>query len=190
MDLQRLTIDLSKLQKYNLQPADFLLILAYVWKADLDEAAHRMCKMGTARIDLGMVVPFQLSLERFFNAIRDSETDHIPEEELDRLAAKLREVYPSGTNRLGQFWVEGTKLISHRLRMFMLEYGRYPDEDIVEATRKYVQDMEGSPYMRTLKNFIYKDGETGSERSSDLYTYLENKDDDSSAKGDWTARVK
>lgn len=88
MEPQRIIVDTTLLEKHNLTAAEFIIILAALWKVDLDEAAHNMIRMGTARVELGLVLPNQIAIDRFYATLADSATPQISEEELDALVQR------------------------------------------------------------------------------------------------------
>ena len=193
MEPQRITIDPKALEKNNLTLAEFIIVLAAVWHIDLDEAAHNMIRMGTARAELGLVMPNQIAIERFYAAIADSSVPQISDEELLTLARKMKALYPKGMKPgTTVYWAEGPELIARRLRLFFRKYGEYSPEEILDATQRYITEMRDNMFMRTLKNFIFTEDYGGAENfSSDLYNRLENKEEvtDTPA-SDWTADVK
>ena len=114
------------------------------------------------------------------------------DEELLELAKKMREVYPEGKmrDRFGAitpyYYRCNNSEVSKALKRFFTEKGNYTDEEIIDATRRYVADFQGQYWqkgMRLLKYFIIKNpikqGEDGRgyvEQVSDLETYLNNKE--------------
>ena len=75
-------------------------------------------------------------------------------------------------------------------------YGHYTDEQILQATQKYVDSFNGNyTFMRVLKYFIIKDvrkqGEEVNyvEQVSELASYLENAGQEDYNKN-WTAQLK
>lgn len=103
--------------------------------------------------------------------------------ENETLAQKLKDLYPKGKKPgTNQYWSEGLSLIEKRLQLFFKRYSKkYSDDEIIEATKKYVTNMENDPYMKTLKYFILKNKVINGmiEEESELYNYLENKDEES-----------
>lgn len=97
------------------------------------------------------------------------------------LANTLKEIFPKGKKEgTSLYWTEGATLIDKRLRAFFKKYGEYSKEEIIDATKRYVESFHGDySYMRTLKYFIFKDirGAEEIENSSDLLTWIENKND-------------
>ena len=111
------------------------------------------------------------------------------DEELLSLAQKMRELYPQGKmrNRFGQltpyYYRCNNGEVVKKLKKFLTIYGNVSDEDILDATRRYVASFQGNyGNMRLIKYFILKDDirptEDGNhvEQISDLATFLENKE--------------
>ena len=114
----------------------------------------------------------------------------LSDERLDKLALKVQECFPKMKmlNAYGQptpFYYRCNKTeIKNKLKKFLTIYGDVPDEDIVDATKRYVATYEPKGYrgMRLAKYFIIKDDrklsadeEVHVEQISDLATFLENK---------------
>lgn len=111
------------------------------------------------------------------------------DERLLNLAKKMREIYPQGKmrSRTGQvtpyYYRCNNAEVVKKLKKFFLIFGNYSDEDILDATRRYVASFRGNySNMRLIKYFILKDdvrpSEDGTghvEQISDLATFLENK---------------
>ena len=130
------------------------------------------------------------------------------DEELLELAKKMREVYPEGKmrDRFGAttpyYYRCNNSEVAKALKRFFTEKGNYTDEEIIDATKRYVADFQGQYWqkgMRLLKYFIIKNpikqGEDGRgyvEQVSDLETYLNNKESEEGAEvntSDWTTRL-
>ena len=110
------------------------------------------------------------------------------DEELLELAKQMREIYPQGKmkNRYGQltpyYYRCNNGEVVKKLKKFFSIYGNVSNEDILDATRRYVASFQGNYInMRLIKYFILKDDvkptEDGNhvEQISDLATFLENK---------------
>jgi len=110
------------------------------------------------------------------------------DEELLELAKQMREIYPQGKmkNRYGQltpyYYRCNNGEVVKKLKKFFSIYGDVSNEDILDATRRYVASFQGNyTNMRLIKYFILKDDvrptEDGNhvEQISDLATFLENK---------------
>ena len=122
------------------------------------------------------------------------------DEEIAKLALEVQKCFPKikMRDKYGKetsYWYTCNKPeISKALKRFFAQYGNYSDEEIIDATKRYVatfnDDYTG---MRIAKYFIIKDrimqGEDGGykDRVSDLLTFLENKEEDDS--DDWQNRL-
>lgn len=111
------------------------------------------------------------------------------DEELLELAKKMRELYPQGKmkDRYGRmtpyYYRCNNSEVVKKLKKFFTIFGNVSDEDILDATKRYVASFQGNyTGMRLIKYFILKDdvkpGEDGNhvEQISDLATFLENKE--------------
>ena len=117
--------------------------------------------------------PSANAVEDVQNILLDADS-YIPKEErLDRLYEAMREYFPNGYKMAPYAWRGNRKDVTLKLKKFFKMYGnKYTDEQILDATRRYVECFNGdNTHMRILKYFILKDNE------SDLATVLENKDD-------------
>ena len=138
--------------------------------------------------------------------ICDSATDTNEDERLLKLASKIQECFPKQKmkDRFGRdtpyFYRCNKAEIKNKLKKFFLRYGQVSDEDIIDATKRYVASFNGNyAGMRLAKYFILKDdkrlqddGETKVEALSDLATFLENKesgDERGVNTEDWTVRL-
>ena len=100
-------------------------------------------------------------------------------DELAPLAKALKDIYPKGRRNDDSaiFWQDSLTATVDRLKSLYKhfpEIKEYTNEQIINATRKYV-DMFGNnkTYMRTLNYFLWKRNET---ITSDLIKILENPD--------------
>ena len=112
------------------------------------------------------------------------------DERFEALATKVQECFPkqkmmyaNGTASPFYFRCNKTE-IKNKLKKFLTIYGEVADEDIIDATKRYVASYAPKGYrgMRLAKYFIMKDDrklmaddEVHVEEISDLATFLENK---------------
>lgn len=103
------------------------------------------------------------------------------------LAKKMAEIFPKmlkpGTS---YYFRSNPKETAAKLEKFFEQYGQYTEEQILEATRKYVEMKMANndlKTMRVLKYFIWKDDEKLDDegnlritRKSELADYLDNLD--------------
>ncbi len=115
------------------------------------------------------------------------------DERFETLATKIQECFPkqkmmyaNGTASPFYFRCNKTE-IKNKLKKFLTIYGEVADEDIIDATKRYVASYAPKGYrgMRLAKYFIMKDDrklmaddEVHVEEISDLATFLENKTED------------
>lgn len=108
----------------------------------------------------------------------------------EELATKVQECFPKqkmlyANGRESPFYFRCNKTeIKNKLKKFITIYGEVSDEDIIDATKRYVATYAPKGYrgMRLAKYFIIKDDrklmeddEVHVEQLSDLATFLENK---------------
>lgn len=113
------------------------------------------------------------------------------DEELTELAIKVKDCFPQCRmkDRFGRetpyYYRCNKSEVAKALKRFFTQYGSdYSDDEIVDATKRYVASFRGNyAGMRLAKYFIMKNpvkqGEDGNgyvEQVSDLLTFLENKE--------------
>lgn len=128
----------------------------------------------------------------------DSQTTKQPEERFIDLVTKLQEIFPKGKkDGTSQYWRGNRREIELRLKKFFALYGNtYSNEQIIEATKRYVESFNGQyTYMRVLKYFIWKNDKQSMEDGivkvvevSDLANFIENEDIDNIEDG-WTSTL-
>ena len=96
-----------------------------------------------------------------------------------------------GTN---YYWSDGVPIVIRRWKLFFKKYGNdFTNEQIIQATEKYVEGFNGSyQYMRLLKYFIFKEkvGANGEiEGDSELISYIENAGEEENLKNEWTSTL-
>ena len=113
----------------------------------------------------------------------DKELNH--DEDLEALAVTLMGLFPQGKKEGTNFYYKCNKKdVTLKLKKFLKLYGNYTSEQIIEATKRYVQSFNGNySYMRLLKYFIWKneikinsEGKRIVEEVSDLANWIENSD--------------
>lgn len=179
-----------------------LLMLAIANKANLKEAEQALIKKGyiTAdRDDLFQQIGWRLTnkgTEIIDSVVLDSDKHQEPKDRLNSLATKLKAIFPKGKkDGTNYYWAEGVALIVRRLKLFFKKYGNdFTDEQIIQATEKYVQGFNGNyQYMRLLKYFIFKEkvGAGGEiEGDSELISYIENAGQEENLRNDWTSTLR
>ena len=113
---------------------------------------------------------------------------------VEELADKLRDIYPNGKIFNTNYYYRGNKGdIVNKLKTFFKRYGtKYTDEQIINATKKYVESFNGNyTYLKLLKYFIWKDERLkGESVQSLLADFIENESSEDTTNTDWTVELK
>lgn len=136
--------------------------------------------------------------ERVASVLLDSDKDRQPQDRIELLAGQMMELFPALKKAGSSQYFRGNKKdITLRLKKFFKLYGnKFSNDQILDATRKYVESFNGNyTYMRVLKYFIWKDekrvnsdGEGYVDEVSDLASYIEN--DGKEFNKEWTANIR
>ena len=179
--------------KLTLQEA---LIVTAISLGGYDEAINNMILRGIVNgTHTEVLSDWKSIIKKLTSDVSESATD-LSDGRLDSLAAKLQEcfpkqkmIYPNGVASPFYFRCNKTE-IKNKLKKFLTVYGNVTDEDIIDATKRYVASYAPKGYrgMRLAKYFIMKDDrklmaddEVHVEEISDLATFLENKAEDTSS---------
>lgn len=176
--------------KLTLQEA---LIAAAVSMGGYDKTLNNMILRGIVNGTCTEVLSDWQSIIKKLTSDKSGGNTDLSDERLDSLAAKLQEcfpkqkmIYPNGVASPFYFRCNKTE-IKNKLKKFLTIYGDVADEDIIDATKRYVASYAPKGYrgMRLAKYFIMKDDrklmaddEVHVEEISDLATFLENKTED------------
>lgn len=91
------------------------------------------------------------------------------------VAVRMIQIYKESTkgvdSQRGVPWVAGLTLIKARLESPNIDLSKYSDDDIIDATQRYI-NVADKTYKRVLKYFIWKEDKGGF--CSDLIEYLDN----------------
>ena len=113
---------------------------------------------------------------------------------IEELADKLRNVYPSGKIYNNNYYYRCNRQdIINKLKTFFKIYGtKYTDEQIINATQKYIKSFNGNyTYLKLLKYFIWKDERLkGESVQSLLADFIENESSEDITNDDWTIELK
>jgi hypothetical protein len=134
------------------------------------------------------------------SVLLESDTSIPTEERLEALVVQLMDLFPRGKKPANTpiYWRGNKKDNKLRMQKFFKLYGnKYSDDQIIDATRRYVESFNGDySYMRTLKYFIWKDskkvnseGNIYIEEVSDLATWIENEGQEDLS-NNWTSTLK
>lgn len=197
------TVCLNKkaVQQNGITIDEALLMLIIHNKTNLEKAEKALIQKGlitAERNDLFQQIGWRLTnkgIEMLDSVIMDSDKEQEPQDRLIQLATKLKEIFPKGKkDGTNYYWADGVALIVRRLKLFFKKYGNdFTDEQIIQATEKYVQGFNGNyQYMRLLKYFIFKEkvGAGGEvEGDSELISYIENAGQEENLRNDWTSSI-
>ena len=113
---------------------------------------------------------------------------------IEELADKLRDIYPNGKIFNTNYYYRCNRQdIINKLKTFFKMYGtKYTDEQIINATQKYVDSFNGNyTYLKLLKYFIWKDERLkGESVQSLLADFIENESSEDTTNTDWTVELK
>lgn len=126
--------------------------------------------------------------------IADSEQSIVSQtDRIENLANTLREMYPGGKIPGTSYYYKSNKAdIVRKLKSFFRRYGEYTDDQIIEATQRYIDSFNGNyTYLKLLKYFIWKDETRDGEviQSSVLADWIENKGQVNPNNTDWTTSL-
>ena len=198
-------ISTKALKDKNLKEEEVLVVLLIRVCDDIPGLLERLSNKGYIKKNDDLFGKgYQINeafLDRVRAALLSNDPDVPKEDVLDNLASKLMELYPRGKKAgTTSYWRGNKKEIREKLQKFYKLYGnKFTDEQIIEATRKYVASFNGNySYMRVLKYFIIKDEKTENSEGrysinqvSDLATLIENAgQENSSLDNDWSAELR
>lgn len=115
------------------------------------------------------------------------------------LASAMREAFPKGVKSGSAVWRGNIREIALRLQKFFKLYGdNWTDEEIIAATKRYVESFKGDyTYMKILKYFILKaesrideEGKGYIEEVSNLANWLDNTEEENKPTDDWLTELK
>lgn len=113
---------------------------------------------------------------------------------IEELADKLRDIYPNGKIVNSNYYYRCNRQdIINKLKTFFKMYGtKYTDEQIINATQKYIDSFNGNyTYLKLLKYFIWKDERLkGESVQSLLADFIENESSEDITNTDWTVELK
>lgn len=199
------TIDTDILAKNNLSLSEFGMLLFYAGgkiTLDVESIINSLWNKGYLVKDLTGFYMEPHKFEDLQNILSECSLPADDNLRADNLAPILRDIFPKGFKVVGigckYSWRDCNRVIAGKLRTFFKRYGtQYTDEQIIEATKKYVESFNGNyTYMKLLKYFIWKDtvkedtnGKGYVDEGSDLVNLLET-EDTSSITSNWTNELK
>ena len=187
--MKKILIDEAKCLKLGLTLQETLIATA-ISMGKYKETSTNMLNRGILTSDI-----FSQGSPDLSPKWKDKVTNLISSDEqrFETLALKVQDCFPKqkmiySNGRESPFYFRCNKTeIKNKLKKFIEVYGDVSDDDIIDATKRYVNTYAPKGYvgMRLAKYFIIKDDkrlmeedEVHVEQLSDLATFLENKTED------------
>ena len=187
----KITVDAKACFKHKMTLGEVFLALAVRSANNLKEVLDNAVKR-----EIFIIKDKNIMITQHWNGVLDEiladSGSNQDEDRLKNLAKTLRELYPEGrmidrfTGKPTSYYFRcNQKEVEQKLKTFFFRYGDYSDEDIIDATKRYVASFNGNYQQRgfrQLKYFIWKDdtkqGLDGNyvDSISPLLDFLENKE--------------
>ena len=187
-------------EKYNLSIEEALVLIGLKYSSQ--EVFQKLNKERFL-LDLGSSIfneetKYKLSRKanEVLSCILAESTDVVAKRttNIEELADKLREIYPNGKIFNTNYYYRCNRQdIINKLKTFFKMYGtKYTDEQIINATQKYINSFNGNyAYLKLLKYFIWKDERLkGESVQSLLADFIENESSEDTTNTDWTVELK
>jgi len=194
INFSKLIVDKATLDSEGIGVGEFFYTILFLFGYPMKDLEEQLLEQGNAKFDhlLG-VVPSKLSIAKARRVLLGQSAPVMDKDEMLVLAKKLKAMFPKGAMMDGIPWTEGPILIVQRLEGFFRRFGNYTSEEIEKAMQRYVDTMRGNPFMRSLKNAIFKETPQADgtvELQSDLYNSLENPESLANPLEDWTSELR
>jgi len=167
----------SVLDSYSLTKSQFLYLLSLSDKiTDTEQEDLRLNRFFITDYAPNPPVLTQHGIKIVNRIILESESlTESHKDNLTILAETLQELFPEGKKEgTKDYWRANTAEIRERLQTFFKKFGKYPNDVVIDATKRYIEDSKNNiTLMRLLKYFIHK--KTADGITSDLLSYIENK---------------
>lgn len=193
----KITIDDKICLKHGLTPNEVMLALA-IRTGEMKEDISNMVARGIL-VDKGEYLVTQRWSDVLDEILCDSQSSiEKSDEELLNLAQRMRECFPQGKMPGTPYYYRcNNSEVIKKLKKFFIQYGNYPDDDIVDACKRFVASFRGNyKYLPLVKYFISKlkdqedeDGTIHKVEYSPLADYLENKEETVAETSDWNTQT-
>ena len=193
----KITIDDKICLKHGLTPNEVMLALA-IRTGEMKEDISNMVARGIL-VDKGEYLVTQRWSDVLDEILCDSQSSiEKSDEELLNLAQRMRECFPQGKMPGTPYYYRcNNSEVIKKLKKFFIQYGNYPDDDIVDACKRFVASFRGNyKYLPLVKYFISKlkdqedeDGTIHKVEYSPLADYLENKEETVADTSDWNTQT-
>ena len=190
-------IDTEVLKTNNLSLAEFGVLLYFADKKNiksLEDLSYSLWEKGYLTKEVENYSFEVHSFEKLQTILAESTNEDSVNKRAEELADKLRSIYPKGKIPNTNYYYKSNKSdIINKLKTFFNKYGtQYTDEQIINATQKYVNSFNGNyTYLKLLKYFIWKDERLkGESVQSLLADFIENENVEDISNSDWTATLR
>ena len=170
----KLVIDETVCNNFDISLEEVLVGLIFKLNIDTNSVIDSLMEKGALVANqLGVLRLDKYTEDRITQVLLNSDKEVPSDERCENLAIQMRALYPKGNSSSGYPWRGNLRDLTKRLKKFFKLYGNWTDEEIINATQRYVSHYNGDyTYMRILKYFILKSDK--GEEGSDLSTWLEN----------------
>lgn len=196
----RLVIDEANCLKHKLTPEEVLIALAVRSSKDFKGTLDNLVKREVLVIKGGKYLITQRWEDEIDEVLLDSMGHTHSDEGLLKLAEQMRGCYPEGRMPNSPYYYRSNRNeVMHQLKKFFEVHGNYPDEEIIEATKRFVASFNGDyHFLPMLKYFITKnkvvtdeEGDNHISEYSPLADFLENKEDNAAlTPDDWLVNMR
>ena len=190
-------IDTEVLKTNNLSLAEFGVLLYFADRKNtksLEDLSYSLWEKGYLTKEVENYSFEVHSFEKLQTILAESTNEDSVNKRAEELADKLRNIYPKGKIPNTNYYYKSNKSdIINKLKTFFNKYGtQYTDEQIINATQKYVNSFNGNyTYLKLLKYFIWKDERLkGESVQSLLADFIENENVEDISNSDWTATLR
>lgn len=196
----KITIDEKVCLKHKLTPEEVLLTLAIRSSKDLQKVFDNLVNREVLVNREGKYYVTQRWSDEIDEILCDS-IGEVSDDRINNLAEELRDCYPKGKIPNTPYYYRcNSREVRQKLKKFFTLYGKYSDEELIDATKRYIASFNGNyKYLPLIKYFIMKnkkvmdeDGSYHVVEVSPLADFLENKEDNNvvTASDDWLVEVR
>ena len=176
----KIIIDTNVIKDNGLKVVDFLLLLSI---KELSRMNYSIDKSLTFLKDNNLIISEKITSQSGIKFIDDilNKSSIKDVDEIESLAKQLQSLWPEGYKDKKYRWKSNSTDIKRRIEKFFRIYGKYTNEQIVEAAKKYVKKFNDSgnrTYQKLLKYFIFKEDGSDSELANMLESINNNENDD------------
>ena len=195
----KITIDDELCKQHNIPLEELLVALAIKMGGDILTIMDTLLQKEVIVRPGGEFLLTKDWSDTIDTVLLDSDLRAQPVTRLEKLVIKLQALFPEGKkDGTTQYWRGNKREISLKLKKFFKLYGdTYTDQQIIDATKNYVDTFNGVfTYMRVLKYFIMKEEKKQTEDGlmrvvevSDLANYIENAGSKDAVGDAWTSTL-